>query len=94
MLQGVSIDGQRLSFKTCKLIPGRQSAKNTWYEVEVVTGQYRMIRRLWESQSVRVSRLVRVAYGSVSLPKSLRIGASQTLSDDRVVQLMKDVSFD
>tara|TARA_B100001989_G_scaffold39019_1_gene23765 strand:- start:1207 stop:1953 length:747 start_codon:yes stop_codon:yes gene_type:complete len=91
MLQGVMIDGRRLSFKSCKQLKNKQHAKNAWYEVEVLSGQYRMVRRLWESQSIRVSRLVRVAYGPVSLPKSLRVGTCAMLSDVDVDALSKEV---
>ena len=65
---------------------------NQWYEVEVSSGQYRMIRRLWESQGMKVSRLVRVAYGSLRLPKGLRLGDTLLLSSAEVQALMQEVS--
>lgn len=47
---------------------------NHWYHVVVREGRNRLVRRLWESQNVRVSRLIRIRYGTISLPRSLRTG--------------------
>ncbi|SUC03261.1 ribosomal large subunit pseudouridine synthase B [Pasteurella canis] len=37
-------------------------------------GRNREVRRLWESQGVQVSRLIRTRYGNISLMKSLPRG--------------------
>lgn len=92
LLRGVVIDGRRLSFKSCTQLKNKQQAKNSWYEVEVLSGQYRMVRRLWESQSIQVSRLVRVAYGPVHLPRSLRVGECAILSQSDVELLSREIS--
>ena len=45
---------------------------NKWYHVIVSEGRNRLVRRLWESQEVIVSRLTRVRYGPGVLPERLK----------------------
>lgn len=47
---------------------------NHWYHVVVREGRNRLVRRLWESKEVKVSRLIRIRYGTIALPRSLRAG--------------------
>lgn len=47
---------------------------NKWYHVKLKEGRNREVRRLFESQDLKVSRLLRTKYGTFSLPKELRTG--------------------
>ncbi|MFI2810537.1 MULTISPECIES: 23S rRNA pseudouridine(2605) synthase RluB [Microbulbifer] len=47
---------------------------NRWFYCVVMEGRNREVRRLWESQGVRVSRLKRVRYGNVFIPSQVRVG--------------------
>jgi len=54
---------------------------NKWYNVIVTEGRNRLVRRLWESQNVVVSRLMRVRYGPVVLPEWQRAGAYYEINE-------------
>ena len=47
---------------------------NQWYHVCIMEGRNREVRRLWESQDMKVSRLKRVRYGCIFLPKKVSAG--------------------
>lgn len=44
------------------------------YNVTLTEGRNREVRRLWEAVGVQVSRLIRVRYGDIPLPKGLPRG--------------------
>ena len=67
---------------------------NRWYYVVIREGRKREVRRLWEAVGVRVSRLIRVRYGSIILPKSLRKGRVKELDEDTIKQLGESVGLE
>jgi 23S rRNA pseudouridine2605 synthase len=64
------------------------SGENRWFHVTLMEGRNREVRRLWASQGLTVSRLKRVRYGAVFLPKRLRMGEWRELAaaDHRVLR--------
>ena len=66
---------------------------NAWYHVTLLEGRNREVRRLWASQDVVVSRLKRVRYGAVFLPKRLRMGDWSELSATDHKTLREDVGL-
>ncbi|MFZ2726063.1 MAG: pseudouridine synthase [Methylococcaceae bacterium] len=68
--QGVELEDGLASFKEIHFMGGEGA--NKWYNVIVSEGRNRLVRRLWESQAVTVSRLMRVRYGPIVLPEYLR----------------------
>jgi 23S rRNA pseudouridine2605 synthase len=71
---------------------GGQGA-NHWYHVTVREGRNREVRRLWESQGIQVSRLIRVRYGPVSLPAGLRAGRFRDLTPQELGALYAAVKL-
>lgn len=67
--------------------------QNQWYHVVLREGRTREVRRLWESQGVQVSRLIRVRYGLISLPYDLSRGKWQELDPATVQQLRSLVNL-
>ncbi len=71
---------------------GGQGA-NHWYHVVLKEGKNREVRRLWQSQDMRVSRLTRVRYGNLVLPRNLKVGKKVELSLDEIKTLFADVKL-
>lgn len=67
---------------------------NQWFRVSVKQGRNRVVRRLWESQDLQVSRLIRTRYGSVNLPKWLGRGKMEFLGGADVDVLSKLAGLD
>ncbi|MDR0218711.1 MAG: 23S rRNA pseudouridine(2605) synthase RluB [Enterobacteriaceae bacterium] len=70
--QGVQLEDGPASFKTISFKGGE--GINQWYNVTLTEGRNREVRRLWEAVGVQVSRLIRVRYGDIDLPKGLPRG--------------------
>jgi 23S rRNA pseudouridine2605 synthase len=66
---------------------------NHWYHVTVREGRNREVRRLWESQGLQVSRLIRIRFGPVELPRSLRAGRFQDLTPQELAALYAAVKL-
>ena len=77
--QGVELEDGKARFGNI-IFTGGEGA-NKWYNVIVNEGRNRLVRRLWESQDVVVSRLMRVRYGPVVLPEYLRANAYYELTN-------------
>jgi 23S rRNA pseudouridine2605 synthase len=63
------------------------SGANRWYHVTLREGRKREVRRMWQAVGARVSRLIRIRYGSVSLPRALRAGKWQELGHVAIANL-------
>ncbi|MFT7412499.1 MAG: 23S rRNA pseudouridine2605 synthase [Paraglaciecola sp.] len=71
---GVELEDGKAKFTNIVKKPGDEESQNTWYNVCLSEGRNREVRRLWESQGVQVSRLMRVRYGTLELQKRLPQG--------------------
>lgn len=70
--QGVQLEDGPAAFKTISFQGGE--GINQWYQVTLTEGRNREVRRLWEAVDVQVSRLIRIRYGDIQLPKGLPRG--------------------
>lgn len=94
LTQGVALEDGTARFETVEpRTPEDAEAANEWYHVVLRRGRRREVRRLWESQGVTVSRLIRVRYGPVTLPRGLRRGEYRELGAREVGQLAESVGL-
>jgi 23S rRNA pseudouridine2605 synthase len=82
LLKGVQLDDGVSKFKRLEFRGGEGA--NSWYHVILTEGRNREVRRLWESQGLEVSRLIRIRYGQLQMPRSLRRGDYVELSKEAV----------
>ena len=84
--EGVQLDDGPARFSDIQRMPS--ATGNQWFQVTLLEGRNREVRRLWESVGCMVSRLKRVRYGAATLPKGLKVGrwSEVTPRDHRVLR--------
>ncbi|MEW5009176.1 MAG: pseudouridine synthase [Cycloclasticus sp.] len=85
LVNGVELEDGKARFEDIHESGGE--GINRWFHVVVAEGRNRVVRRLWESQNCKVSRLIRVRYGSVFLPPGLPTGQHQMLDKKELESL-------
>jgi 23S rRNA pseudouridine2605 synthase len=88
---GVMLEDGMAQFSDIQAAGGEEG--NQWFHVTILEGRNREVRRLWASQGLTVSRLKRVRYGAVFLPKRLRMGDWAELSERDHRVLREDVGL-
>ncbi|WP_373817803.1 23S rRNA pseudouridine(2605) synthase RluB [Glaesserella sp.] len=89
--KGVQLEDGPANFKQIKAAGG--TGINQWFDVTLTEGRNREVRRLWESQGVQVSRLIRIRYGNIKLEKSLPRGGWEEMGLEQVNYLRELVGL-
>lgn len=85
--QGVMLEDGLAHFES--IVDAGGEGANHWYHVVLKEGRKHEVRRLWESQGLKVSRLTRVRYGEIPLARSLRRGHHRDLEPEEVNSLRR-----
>jgi 23S rRNA pseudouridine2605 synthase len=92
LLRGVMLDDGIARFTD--IVDGAGEGRNRWFYCVVMEGRNREVRRLWESQGVKVSRLKRVRYANIFIPSHVRVGQWIDLTDREIEDLCMTAGFD
>jgi 23S rRNA pseudouridine2605 synthase len=84
---GVELDDGPARFDELAIISRGDS--HSWFRVVIREGRNREVRRMWEAVGLMVSRLKRIRYGNVELPRGLLKGHSAELEPEQVQALRK-----
>lgn len=87
LLAGVHLDDGMAQFGSIE--DGGGEGSNCWYRVTISEGRNREVRRMLESVGHAVSRLIRIRYGAMMLPRGLKRGAWMELDDADIRGLMQ-----
>ena len=66
---------------------------NRWYRVAISEGRNREVRRIFEAIGLTVSRLIRIRYGAIALPRGLARGRFQELAPEWVQAWVHDLGI-
>jgi 23S rRNA pseudouridine2605 synthase len=87
LLAGVELEDGPAAFSRIDDVGG--DGANHWYRVVIGEGRNREVRRMFEAVGLSVSRLVRIRFGPVGLPRQLSRGRWVELSDPDVQSLLQ-----
>jgi 23S rRNA pseudouridine2605 synthase len=91
LAKGVVLEDGPARFETIQAAGGEGA--NRWFHVTLKEGRNRIVRRLWESQGITVSRLIRVRFGELLLPPRLKARTFFELPPEEVVSLLSSVGL-
>ncbi|NQW93100.1 MAG: pseudouridine synthase, partial [Polaromonas sp.] len=90
LLEGVTLDDGMAQFTS--LEAGGGEGANCWYKVTLSEGRNREVRRMFEAVGHAVSRLIRIRYGAMVLPRGLKRGAFVELDEQEIWALTSAAS--
>jgi 23S rRNA pseudouridine2605 synthase len=86
LLGGVELEDGRAQFGSIE--DGGGEGANSWYRVTISEGRNREVRRLFDALGHAVSRLIRIRYGAMVLPRGLKRGAWMELDEQDIRSLV------
>jgi 23S rRNA pseudouridine2605 synthase len=87
LLTGVKLDDGAAHFGS--IDDGGGEGSNCWYRVTISEGRNREVRRMFEAVGHAVSRLIRIRYGAMVLPRGLKRGACMELDESDIRALVQ-----
>ena len=89
--QGVELEDGPAHFNA--IVEAGGEGANRWFHVTLSEGRNRIVRRLWESQHIAVSRLIRIRFGNIVLPPHIKARTYSELNPEERDQLLVSVGL-
>jgi 23S rRNA pseudouridine2605 synthase len=86
--RGVTLEDGPARFDRIE-VESSEGASHGFYRVSLHEGRNREVRRLFEHVGFEVSRLSRIRYGNVDLPRDLRPGVTRALDPQSIAELTR-----
>ncbi len=90
LLEGIRLEDGVAQFGSIE--DGGGEGSNCWYRVTISEGRNREVRRMMEAVGHAVSRLIRIRYGAMALPRGLKRGAWMELDEADIRALVRSAS--
>lgn len=89
LLEGVRLDDGVAQFTDIQRRPQQRANKgaNQWLQVVLQEGRNHEVKRMFESQGLRVTRLIRVRFGPINLDEKLKKGQYRLLTNKEIEAL-------
>ena len=87
LVNGVKLEDGLSRFED--VVAADTKGSNRWFNVVIMQGKNRIVRRLWESQDCQVSRLKRLRFGPITMPRGLLVGRFTELTGLIKTQLVE-----
>jgi 23S rRNA pseudouridine2605 synthase len=91
LLEGVDLDDGPAKFARLEEAGGEGA--NRWYRGVIAEGRNREVRRIFAAVGLEVSRLIRIRYGAIALPRSLSRGRYSELAPEWVQAWLHDLGI-
>ena len=93
LLTGIELDDGPAKCSTVEDGGGEDDSANHWYNVSLKEGRNREVRRLFEALGLAVSRLIRVRYGRIAMPSSLKRGDVLEMEPQDVNAMLRSIGL-
>lgn len=91
LLEGVLLEDGVARFTD--IVERETDGSSRWFYCCVMEGRNREVRRLWESQGLKVNRLKRVRFGNIFIPSHVRSGQWIELTPKEIGELAETAGF-
>lgn len=92
LLEGVQLEDGMARFTD--IVERETDTSSRWFYCVVMEGRNREVRRLWESQGLKVNRLKRVRFGNIFIPSHVRAGQWVELNQKEIAELALTAGFE